>query len=114
MNTSSGASPNAAIPAAWSSSGAPCPVCARRSGSHFCVSRLFPASRRKLEREIEQIQEAISVCRPLDLETSIADLRTLVTQSVMTVKEFLANAGESDLPRARVHSDSEDFAQPVG
>ena len=58
---------------------------------------------RDLEREIEEIQEAISACRPINVDTSIAHLRSLVTQTVSTLRESLANRGRATwcAPRRR-------------
>src|SRR3954452_704015 len=56
---------------------------------------------RDLEREIEQIQDAIPACRPINVEKSIAELRSLVTKTVMTLKESLANGGEGKISRAK-------------
>ena len=55
---------------------------------------------RDLGDEIDQIQEAISACRPINLETSVAAMRTSVTHTLMTLKEMLANGREGDMARA--------------
>jgi len=56
---------------------------------------------RELEQEIEEIQEAISASRPINVDTSVAHLRSLVTQTVSTLMESLANRGEGDMVRAK-------------
>ena len=56
---------------------------------------------RDLQHEINQIQDAIAACQPINLETSMADLRSLVTHAIRALKESLANAPEDDLLRAK-------------
>jgi hypothetical protein len=56
---------------------------------------------RDLEGETEQIQEEISGCRPVNLQTLVAALGNSVAQAAMNLKESLIKGRAGDLSRAK-------------